>query len=426
MRFLFSFVSGAIFASVAVAQIPGAGSASSESTRALTLPEAVALASTQHPDVAAVESELRAREGRLLQARTRSNPELSAEVENLGGDAAQTGGTQSTLQLAQRFELGGDRGARIAAAVASRDIALWDLRARRLEVASRATRAFVDVLAAQRRLELATNDVRLTDEVRKTVAARVEAGKVSPIEETRAEVALATERIEERHAAAEVVAARARLAAALGNPEQPIASAAGDFPFRGPVPPLEEVVAGIERHPYVARWSAEIAEREAMLRVEHALAVPDVTVGGGYRHFEVGGGAAVATASIPLPFLDRNRGARTAARERIAAARQERSAALLRLEGEVATAHAALVSADVEVRALREEVVPGAESVYAAVSEGYRLGKFGYLEVLDARRTLVAARVQLLRAEKELQQQSVELQRLTATMPGLITDGEKN
>lgn len=420
MRFLSLLFMCVLAAAGAVAQ-----EIAPEPAGELTLDQALSFASSRSPEIAAMQSEIRARDGRLLQAGTRPNPELSGTTENLGGDVAQTGGVQSTLQVGQRLELGGDRAARTAVASAARDLARWDLESRRLDVAARVTGAFVDVLSAQRRLELATDTVRLAEEVRSTVAARVEAGKVSPIEETRAEVALATENIERDRAAADLAGARSRLAATWGSTRPHFERVVGDLAAIPSVPSLEAVTAQLDRNPEIARWTAEISEREAMLRVERARAIPDVTLGGGYRHFELGSSAAVITASVPLPLFDKNRGAQIEARERIAKAQEERRAAIVRLRQLVEETHASFTRAEGEVRNLREQVVPRAESVYAAVTEGYSLGKFGYMEVLDARRTLAAVRGQLVRAQAESQRTYADLQRLMAAPANIITNGEQ-
>lgn len=426
MRFLPLLISFVLAAATALAQEAHTAESNhpNEPTGELTLAQVVALATSRSPEIAAAESEVRAREGRVLQAGVRANPELSGTAENLGGDVAKTGGAQTTLQIGQRLELGGDRDARTTAAIASRDLARWDVEARRIDVIGRATSAFVNVLAAQRRVQLADETVRLAGEVRTTVAARVEAGKVSPIEETRADVALATERIERNRAATELASARSRLAATWGSSSVQFASVTGDLAAMPVIPSLDELAAGIERHPEVARWATEIAEREALLRVERARAVPDVTVGGGYRHFELGSGAAIVTASIPLPLFDRNRGAEIEARERIAGAKNEGRAVAVRLRYLLAETHALVMRAESEVRDLRGQVIPAADSVYAAVSEGYRLGKFGYMEVLDARRTLAAVHAQFARSQAELHAAFADLQRLTAAPTSDITNGE--
>ena len=41
---------------------------------------------------------------------------------------------------------------------------------------------------------------------------------------------------------------------------------------------------------------------------------------------------------------------------------------------------------------MKSAVLPGAQSAFDAATEGFRQGKFGYLEVLDAQRTFFEAR----------------------------------
>ena len=51
-----------------------------------------------------------------------------------------------------------------------------------------------------------------------------------------------------------------------------------------------------------------------------------------------------------------------------------------------------LRSARHEAEIMRDQILPSGQKMFAAVSYGYRAGKFGYLEVLDAQRTLFATR----------------------------------
>ncbi len=51
-----------------------------------------------------------------------------------------------------------------------------------------------------------------------------------------------------------------------------------------------------------------------------------------------------------------------------------------------------LASARGEALSLRDDVLPVARRAYAATRESYLVGKVGYLDILDAQQTLVAAR----------------------------------
>ena len=58
------------------------------------------------------------------------------------------------------------------------------------------------------------------------------------------------------------------------------------------------------------------------------------------------------------------------------------------------------------------EVLPGAQDVFDATTKGFTLGKFSFLETLDAQRTLLAARAQYLRALSQTHRAAAELERL--------------
>jgi outer membrane protein, heavy metal efflux system len=71
-----------------------------------------------------------------------------------------------------------------------------------------------------------------------------------------------------------------------------------------------------------------------------------------------------------------------------------------------------LAAAHIEVTTLKTQILPGAQSAFDAASTGYRLGKFGFLDVLDAQRTLFEAKAQYLRALASYHQALAEVERL--------------
>ena len=74
----------------------------------------------------------------------------------------------------------------------------------------------------------------------------------------------------------------------------------------------------------------------------------------------------------------------------------ERRAAEVLVTTALNTAYQNLAAAHIEATTLKTQVLPGAQSAFEAVSRGYRLGKFGFLDVLDAQRTLFGAKAQYL------------------------------
>ena len=388
-------------------------------TGEVSLRDAVALALLHNPGLAAFAWETRAREARMLQAGRPPNPVITTLVQDLGGNtglvrAADPIQSQTTIELSQLIELGGKRAARQKLAAADRDLAAWDYEAARIDVLTEVSRAFTDVLATQETVALTEEMTRLVEQVHQSVGVRVVAGVVSPIEETRANVALAAVRVESARARRSLDASRARLALLWGTSTPAFKAVLGDLKRElAPLPPFTALMARIEQSPDLARWAAELSQREAVLAVERSKRVPDVAVIGGYRRYpEIDSNAIVIGASIPLPLFDRNRGGIEEARSRLAKAHEERRAAQARVAAALADAYAALASAYDEVTALRSAVLPGSQQTFEAVSEGYRLGRFGYLDVLESQRTLIGAGSQYLRALSEYHKAIAYVERL--------------
>ena len=390
-------------------------------TDTVSLRDAVALALLHSPDLAAFAWETRAREARVLQAGRLPNPVVGVMAEDIGATSRRSGVSaddqgvqpQTTVQLSQVIELGGKRTARRNLAARTRDLAAWDYEAARIDVLTRVTHAFIDVLASQEMVRLTAQTSQLVEQVQQSVSARVVAGVVSPIEETRADVALATVRVESNRALRLLDASRRRLALQWGPGQARFAAVRGDLNVLPELPSIIELTAGLDENPDLARWTVEILQREAAVSAERSLRVPDVTLNAGYRRFtDLQSDAFVIGASFPLPVFDRNSGAIKEAESRVAKAHEERRAAEARISSDLAEAYRALAGAHDEVTALRTTVLPGSRQTFDAVSEGYRLGKFGFLDVLDAQRTMIAAGGQYLRAISDYHKAVADVERL--------------
>jgi cobalt-zinc-cadmium efflux system outer membrane protein len=285
------------------------------------------------------------------------------------------------------------------------------------------TQAFVEVLSAQERLALNAELVRLAEQVFSTVAERVKAGKVSPVEETKASVELSTSRMALVRAQRDLEAARKRLVAAWGGSTPAFASAQGTLDAIAAIPPAEQLTERLMQNPEVARWAIEMAQRRAAVELAKARRIPDPTVGGGFRHAqETGDNALVMSVSMPLPVFDHNQGGFLEARYQLAKAEEERRAAEIQGRASLAEAYAALSSAFGEATTLKNEVLPGAQRAFDAASEGYWQGKFGFLDVLDAQRTLFEARGRYLEALVAYHQAVAEVERLIGEPLGALPD----
>lgn len=157
----------------------------------LTLAAAIQIALDGNPEIASSRREVEAMEGARVQAGVFQNPTLSVEVEDVRRDTRTT-----TVLLSQPFELGGKRGARIEAAERAIDVARAQLETKYADIRANVTAAFFATLISQDRVRLAQASLELARTGSETAGKRVTAGKVSPVEETKAKVAEANVRLE--------------------------------------------------------------------------------------------------------------------------------------------------------------------------------------------------------------------------------------
>jgi len=401
---------------------PSAGQAAvnqadaAEPTGAVTLGDALALALARNPGLGVFPYELRAADARVLQAGLLPNPELEVEVEEFGGRRERSGfeAAETTVQLGQPIELGGKRDKRMRVASLDKELVQWDYKSARLDVMHEVTRAFAAMLAAQERLALAERLLELSRQAQAAVVQRVKAGRDSPVDELKADVAFSESRIERQKAQKALAAARQNLAATWGGRTPAFEKVAGDFYAVSGPPPLAELTAALGGNPDLARWATEEERRRAALRLEKARAVPDITVGGGVRRFEETDDAAlVFDLAVPLPLFDRNQGGVRAATADLAKTRRQYEAVQVKTLAAASQAASALAAAHDEVTILRSDVLPKAQRAFEAAQQGYQQGKFDYLYVLDAQRTLFETQAQYADSLEAYHKARADVDRLT-------------
>ncbi|SCY64148.1 outer membrane protein, cobalt-zinc-cadmium efflux system [Nitrosospira sp. Nl5] len=401
----------------------------------LTLRDAALLALQRNPELAAFARETRALQGVTQQAGLLPNPDLVIMAENAGNvqkannnpalvSAREVEQQETTIRLHQVIELGGKRAARVRAASLGEEVAGQDYEARRVGLIAQVANLFTEVLAGQERLRLAEGNVQLAQKVVNSVSKRVQAGKVPPIEETKVGVALSTTRIELEQARRDLAAARKRLALLWGNSSPQFNQVLGDLKSLVALPSFEVLAERVLTSPMALRAMKNIEQRKALLEVEHTRRVPNLTViAGVLNHIHTGGTTVVAGISMPLQLFDRNQGNLREAHQRVDKAMDEQAATDLQLKTELAQTYEALSAAQNEIGILRIEVLPAARSAFDVTNRGYELGKFGFLEVLDAQRTLFQNEVLYVRALANYQRLVNEIERLIAAPIEGVSDG---
>ena len=188
------------------------------------------------------------------------------------------------------------------------------------------------------------------------------------------------------------------------------------------VPALETLQQRLEQAPALLRARQALAQSRATAELERARRLPDPTLSLGVkRATEVGRNQLVVGVSVPLPLLDSNRGNQLQALRLADRAEDELQATRIQLQTQLFEAREQLQASSQQARLLAGEVLPTARTAYELAARGFALGKFSYLDVLDAQRTWSEARRQYLEQLLATQRAAADIDRLLGAEPSPLS-----
>ncbi len=383
----------------------------------LTLRKALHLALKQNPQLAAFSLEIRAREAAALQASLWPNPELEIETENFAGSGPLQAfkASETTVSLGQLIELGGKRAKRTRLAQLGADLAAWDFEWQKLNVFAEVVIAFNEVLTAQKKVALNKEILNLAQNFKVHIDKRVQAGRLSPAELARATVEVAQARLTLQRSEKRLEASRQKLAALWGARQAVFSKAVGNLEPVTPLPQWETLQKSLNQNPNLLRFKTARKEQEVARALARAGRIPDPLIRAGWRRLnESGDQAFVAGVSLPLPLFNRNQGAEQEAVVRTAQIQLQEKAYRVSLESALFSFYRQLQAVFTSLQSLKNEIIPQARRAFEIIDAGYRQGKFGFLDVLEARRTLFSSREAYLRNLQEYHRLKAQIELLTA------------
>jgi cobalt-zinc-cadmium efflux system outer membrane protein len=416
-RFVAALLAAASCAGVAQAQT----SPPVEAGDVLTLDTALAQAGVSSPQAEAATQGIRAAEAGRTVAGLRPNPSVSAEAENVVGSGPYRGFDQAetTVTFSMPLELGGKRGARVGVAEARIGRAELEAAITRADVRLRVTQAYIEAVAADRRLTIARDQLRIANEALRVAKDRVMVGESSPIDEQRTSVAQINAQAGLERAERAYRVARDNLGLLLG---QPVTGALDQGWFdrvRSYGPDARPTADGTLAY---AAARADLRIADANVRLARSQRVPDLTLSAGARRLSATGDtAAVLGVSVPLPFFNNGRASVSQANAERNQAEARQRAARLDAEQDIAIARRDRDNAAASVHASGPALAAATEAARIA-RLGYGQGKFDQLVLLDAERTLAETRNAAVDALAEYHDAEARLARLTAPAPASTGD----
>ena len=378
----------------------------------LTIDEAIQRAVRSHPLLSAQSQRVAAARGLVQQAGLRPNPRVYFQSENWslsGADPVSTSANADQFAyFTQPIELGGKRQRRIELSQVNLRITSLEEELVARQIASRVSLAYWAAVGAQRVRSLWVEQL---DNFRQTTEyheVRVREGALAESELLR--VRLEADRFSVAAASAALDAERARIALfqAMGEAGGRLIVLSTPLDSNIQLPPVDMDRALRERTELkMARQDIERAG--ANLRLQNALAKPDIEAGVGYeRNF--GFNTMLATVQFNLPLFNKNQGNIGAASSDERAARSNLTAAEMQVRSEVAIAQS-------EAESKRRQLVDLLAGSRARASESaqiasaaYREGGADLLRLLDAQRLRIDLEVLYAKTLTEYRQSIVALE----------------
>jgi len=364
-----------------------------------TLEDVLAAALTQHPLIEAARARVDAARGSRRTAGTLPNPVATYSVEDTSfpgqGLVTRLDAERSayvTFPLESLFQ----RRPRVERADEEVRAAEAELAAAERRVARDVARAFYKVALAQVGVVAAQENRSAVDRLIEYLRARVAQGASPEAELIRAEVERDQTGTDVTLADVDLVRARAELQPFLGGLSVPLdalrASVAEPSLPGAALPPIEQFIQHASLRPELVSGRAKVAVAQAAAAYERRLVIREVGASFGLKRTS-GINSMIAGLSVSVPLFDRNRGeVDRATAERTAADRElawiERS-----VTAEVTGAYEVTRRLSAQVADLQRTFLSRAEESSQITLAAYQEGAATLLQVLDATRTLAAARL---------------------------------
>lgn len=378
-------------------------------TEAVGLSDLIALTLERNPRIAEVSLAIETARGRAIQAGLYPNPTVNFTGNELGDRTGPVGilSVYTTQEIVTADKLNLSQ----SAIFKEVDQATLNLIAERYQVFTEVRQAFFEALTLQKRARILVDSVKLAEESVERAGKLLEVKEAARLDVVQLEVELERYRAELEATQKALPASYLRLAASIGVQDMSIGKLLGDLDF-----PLAEYDLDQARlymlniHPELR--AAQIGVERAQLVLERAKVepIPNITIGAGYtyqgQNRSNDGDVGI---SFPLPLWNKNQGNILAAQSGVSKAIQHVERVRNKLVNQLATAFATYISARKRLERYRSTILPKAQETFQLSKKAYQGGRFEYLQVLQAQRTVTEVNLQVVRSLGEMWQAVSEI-----------------
>ncbi len=386
----------------------------------LSLDQVVVRVLESSPQLGANDYEARAIAARIRQARQTTPLKFRLGVENFAG-SGRFGGSdnlEATLSLVKLLETGGRVAERGRLAEQQGALLRSEQDGERLDVLTEAAAQFIHLVVDQERLRIAREHRALVQQTYKVVSKRVDAGTSHVAEQRRLAIERARAEVALEHAEHELSSSRVMLATFWGSTEPDFGEARAELFELPPVAGFDTMKQRLEDNPQLVRLATAARVAKTRLLLAKTLRSGNLEVSGGVRYLNNTDDAALMM-SVTVPF-----GSSSRAQPHIEEMHLLADSQPLRYEQQRLALHASLYQTYQELLhsrtafdTLTQHIIPQAKMAATDYRTGYQAGRFSLLEMNEAQRILLQARLERVLAAANYHRLKIEIERLTGSRP---------
>ena len=349
--------------------------------------------------------DIKEKEALLNQSKKWINPNVGIKLENFGGyleGAEET--PELTFMVKQQLQLGGKRGKNRLISRLNLNLAKNNSRDLRLNIMKIAGERFLTLLVNQKLEQQAIAFYNLTEKIHLIVKDQVDVGNASPLNLTKTEIMVAEAKIASNRSKIQRQNSRDKLALLWKNTsiEKTIPDfqkVIGDLSKCYSLPTKKKLWSHVRKTPFARELKLVQQLNKAIYGRERSKIFPDIELTGGFRKYRhIKGHKWIFASGFQLPLFDWNRANINVAKYRLKKGIIQNEGSMNQLETDFNKLYRHWISANEEVKIFKTKVLDSSETLYQATLDGYKAGKFSFLEVLDAQQTLNKIKIKYIKS----------------------------
>lgn len=381
----------------------------------LNLDTAIQKAYAYSPQLKVSEEKVNAAIGAEKQSSVWLNPAFLFTAENFGGTGQYSGTTSAeyTYILSQTFEIGGKRAARKNMAHSFTETNKVEYLISQINLGFDVETVYLNTVALEQDLAIATEQEQIAQKIYVTVKNRVDAARELESQQYKALVALELAKIKKDYINSQLIISREQLAQFWCDTT--INSTLDEKVFfkLKQLDDIDYYISNILNYPQMVKLNHMINQKIYNLKLEKAQRIPNPTVSGGLRELRDSQNRVyVMDFSFPIPIFDKNKGNIVRVASELNQIHYQKHQTEIELRRLITSNWYLAQQAYREAQKLQKEIIPVSQKSFTLTHEIYEKGKFSYIEVLDAQRTLFNTKTDYYSAIRRYHQHRIELEKL--------------